>query len=423
MTGLLQQDVTPEQERRFWPAIWALGAGGFAIGTGEFVIMGLLPEVANDLVVSIPTAGHLISSYALGVVIGAPLLAVLTARWKRRALLIALMGLFALGNFASALAPDYVAMMVLRFLSGLPHATYFGVAALTAVSLAPAGRRAGAVGLVMLGLTSAALFGVPLAAWLGQSFGWRTAFVFVGAIAALACALIRWSLPAGPVPQGASPLRELGALVRPQVWLTLGVAAVGFGGMFTVLSYIKPLLTEVTGMPDDAVPLVFALFGIGMVVGNLVGSHLADKSLMKTIGNLLLWNAVVLSAIVFTAPHTAAICANLFLLGTVVAIGPALQIRLMEVAGDAQTLAAALMHSAFNIANALGAWLGGAAIAAGLGWTSTGWVGALLAVAGMGVFSASVWQHRRSGVAIVSLHSRGAPSSEQTLHREGKELA
>ena len=390
------ETTAEERERHFWPSVVALGVGGFAIGTGEFVTMGLLPEVAHDVGATIPEAGHMISAYALGVVIGAPVLAVLAANWPRRALLIALMALYAAGNLASAAAPGYVSLLLLRFIAGLPHGTYFGVAALVAAFLAPANRRASAVGIVMSGLTSATLVGVPLAAWLGQHWGWRSAFVLVGAIAALACLLVRRFVPKLPAPHGASPLRELGALAQPQVWLTLGIAAIGFGGMFAVFSYIKPLLTEVTGLGIDAVPLVLALFGIGMVAGNLVGARFADRSLMKTIAGLLVWDALVLSAIVFTAAHPVAICINVFLLGTVVAIAPALQIRLMDVAGDAQTLAAALNHSAFNTANALGAWLGGVAIAAGYGWTSTGWVGTLLAFAGMGVFGLSVWQARRA---------------------------
>jgi DHA1 family inner membrane transport protein len=391
----LPPSVAAERERHFWPAVWALGVGSFAIGTGEFVIMGLLPEVARDLGVTIPQAGHVITAYALGVVVGAPVLAVIAASWPRRALLIALMALFAVGNFASACAPGYLTMNLLRFMTALPHGTYFGVAALMAASLAPPNRRASAVGLVMSGLTSATLVGVPLAAWLGQHLGWRAAFVLVGAIAALACVLIQRGVPNDPAAHGASPLRELGALARPQVWLTLGIAAIGFGGMFAVFSYIKPLLTEVTGMGVDAVPLVLALFGVGMVSGNLVGARLADRALMPTIAGVLVWSVVVLGAIPFTAPYTAAICINVFLLGTIVAIAPALQIRLMDTAGDAQTLAAALNHSAFNTANALGAWLGGVAIASGLGWTSTGWVGVLLGLCGMVVFAASLWMQRR----------------------------
>jgi len=388
-------DSAAERERHFWPSVWALGVGSFAIGTGEFVIMGLLPEVARDLGVTIPQAGHVITSYALGVVIGAPVLAVLAAHWPRRTLLVALMALFAVGNFASALAPGYVAMILVRLLTGLPHGTYFGVAALVAASLAPANRRATAVSLVMSGLTSAILVGVPLAAWMGQHLGWRAAFVLVGAIAALACMLIRRGVPDLPATHGASPLRELHALAQPQVWFTLGIAAIGFGGMFAVFSYIKPLLTEVTGMPVDAVPLVLALFGIGTVTGNLVGARLADRALMGTIGGLLVWSVLVLAAIPLTAPHLVPICINVFLLGTVVAISPALQIRLMDTAGHAQTLAAALNHSAFNLANAFGAWLGGVAIAGGLGWTSTGWVGVVLSLGGLVVFAGSLWMQRR----------------------------
>jgi DHA1 family inner membrane transport protein len=231
--------VAAEPEHQFLPAVWALGVGAFAIGTGEFVTMGLLPEVAVDLRVTVPQAGHVISAYALGVVLGAPLLAVVTANLPRRRLLIALMALFALGNFASAMAPSYLALSFIRWFTGLPHGAYFGVAALVAASLAPANRRASAVGMVMLGLTSATLFGVPLAAWLGQHWGWRAAFALVGAIASLTCVLVRGYVPEVPAAQGASPLRELGALARPQVWLTLGIAAVGFGGMFAVFSYIS----------------------------------------------------------------------------------------------------------------------------------------------------------------------------------------
>ena len=382
----------------FGRAVIALGVGGFAIGTGEFVIMGLLPEVASDIGVSIPQAGHVISAYALGVVIGAPVLAVLAAGWRRRLLLITLMVIFALGNFATALAPGYLSLNLLRFITGLPHGTYFGVAALVAASLAPQGQRARAVGLVMLGLTGATLLGVPIAAWLGQVFGWRAAFVFVGIVALIAVVLLRRDVPDLAPASGASPMRELDALKRKQVWLTLGIAAVGFGGMFSVFSYIKPTLLEVTGLPLSGVPLVLALFGLGMVLGNLVGSRLADKALMPTIGYMLVYAAVVLTLFTFAAHHVVTAGIAVLLIGTTVAIGPALQIRLMDVAGDAQTLAAALNHSAFNAANALGAWLGGVAITAGLGWTSTGWVGALLALGGLAIFGFSLTSERRREV-------------------------
>ncbi|AOW14051.1 MFS transporter [Hydrogenophaga crassostreae] len=374
-------------------AMLAMATGAFAIGTGEFVIMGLLPEVAADIGVSIPQAGHVISAYAMGVVIGAPVLAVAAAAWGRRTLMMALLLAFAMGNFASATAPGYLSLSVLRFVTGMPHGTYFGVAALVTAALAPPGQRARAVGLVMTGLTVATLLGVPLAAWLGQHFGWRSAFVLVGAIALLAVFLIHRHVPEIAAPANASPLGELSALRNKQVWLTLGIAAIGFGGLFAVFSYVKPTMIEAAGLPLGGVPVMLALFGLGMVVGNVLGSRLADRHLMRTVGGMLVWSIVVLLAYSFTAHHVVAGAINLFLIGTTVAICPALQIRLMDVAGEAQVMAAALNHSAFNVANALGAWLGGAAISAGMGWTSTGWVGALLAVAGLAIFG---WAYAES---------------------------
>ncbi|MBP0618392.1 MFS transporter [Cupriavidus consociatus] len=383
-------------------ALLALGVGSFAIGTGEFVIMGLLPDAARDLAISIPEAGHLISAYALGVVIGAPLLAVLGARWPRRNLLVALMAVFAAGNLASAMAPSYLSMLVARLLTGFPHGTYFGVAALVAAGLVPRERRAQAVGLVMLGLTSATLVGVPVAATVGTWLGWRSAFVIVGALGALTALLVWRCVPFAPADRHASPLRELSALRRKQVWLTLGIGAIGFGGMFSVFSYIKPTMLELAHMPAAGIPVVLALFGVGMVVGNLAGARLADKALMPTIGGVLAWTALVLGAFTFTAPHAWLAAANVLLVGTVVALGPALQIRLMDVAGDAQALAAALNHSAFNLANALGAWLGGVTIAAGYGWTSTGWVGLLLALGGLAIYAWSVLDMDRRGVTATA---------------------
>jgi DHA1 family inner membrane transport protein len=375
--------------RAGWAGL-ALAVGGFGIGTGEFVMMGLLPDVAGHFGISIPRAGHLVSAYALGVVIGAPLIAVMAARWPRHRLLLALMAWFAVGNLASALAPDYGSLFALRFLAGLPHGAYFGVASLVAASLVPANERARAVGRMMLGLTGATLAGVPLATWVGQTLGWRAAYILVAAISALTCALISRWVPRAARVKGASPARELSALGRRQVWLTLGVGSVGFGGLFCVYSYITPTLTRVSGVALQHVPLVLALFGVGMVLGNLVGSWLADRALTRSIGGLLIWNAVVLSLFSVGAHHAWTATVAVLLVGTGVAIVPALQIRLMDVAEDAQTLAAALNHSAFNIANAIGAWLGGIAIAGGMGWASTGWVGALLALGGLLIFAVSL---------------------------------
>ena len=368
----------------------ALAVGGFGIGTGEFGIMGLLPDVAGDIGVSIPLAGHVISAYALGVVVGAPVIAVLAARLPRRMLLLALMTAFAAGNFASALASDYGWLVVLRFLTGLPHGAYFGVASLVAADMAQPNQRARAVGRVMLGLTVATLLGVPLATSFGQTLGWRAAFAAVGAIGSLAILLIWRFIPAVSADADASPLRELGALRRLQVWLTLGIGAIGSGGMFAVYSYITPMLVDVAGIRESIVPFVLCVFGTGMIIGNVVGSRLADSALLPTIGGVLIWNAVVLGLLIFTAGHAWLAVINVLLIGTGFAHVPALQTRLMDVAADAQTLAAALNHSAFNVANALGAWVGGLTIAAGYGWTSTGWVGTLFALGGVGVFTMSL---------------------------------
>jgi MFS transporter, DHA1 family, inner membrane transport protein len=368
----------------------ALAVGGFGIGTGEFGIMGLLPDVAGDIGVSIPVTGHVISAYALGVVVGAPVIAVLAARLSRRTLLLALMTVFAIGNVASALAPDYGWLVVLRFLTGLPHGAYFGVASLVAARMAQPNQRARAVGRVMLGLAVATLLGVPLATSFGQTLGWRAAFVAVGAIGALAILLIWRFVPVDAADADASPLRELGALRRLQVWLTLGIGAVGSGGMFAVFSYITPTLVNVAGIRESLVPFVLCVFGTGMIIGNVAGSRLADRALLPTIGGLLVWNATVLGLLVFTAGHAWLAVANVLLIGTGFAVVPGLQTRLMDVAADAQTLAASLNHSAFNIANALGAWTGGLAIAAGYGWTSTGWVGTSFALGGLAVFAMSL---------------------------------
>jgi MFS transporter, DHA1 family, inner membrane transport protein len=381
---------SPVSTRQVLLAELALAVGGFGIGTGEFGIMGLLPDVAGDIGVSIPVAGHVISAYALGVVVGAPVIAVLAAKLSRRMLLLALMTVFVVGNVASALASDYGWLVVLRFLTGLPHGAYFGVASLVAAKMAPPNQRARAVGRVMLGLAVATLLGVPLATSLGQALGWRAAFAAVAAIGALTILLIWRFVPADTADADASPFRELGALRRLQVWLTLGIGAVGSGGMFAVFSYITPTLVNVAGIREALVPFVLCVFGTGMIIGNVAGSRLADRALLPTIGGLLVWNATVLGLLVFTAGHAWLAVTNVLLIGTGFAVVPGLQTRLMDVAADAQTLAAALNHSAFNVANALGAWTGGLTIAAGYGWTSTGWVGTLFALGGLGVFATSL---------------------------------
>lgn len=365
-------------------AEFALALGGFALGTGEFASMGLLPNVARDIHVTVPVAGHMISAYALGVVIGAPLLAAIFARTGRRAMLVGLMGFFAVANLLCAVAASYGLVVTARFLAGLPHGAYFGIASLVAVSLVPPNKRAQAVARMMLGLSGANVVGVPFATWVGQVAGWRAAFVVVAAIGLATALLCRIALRPMPAPEHASPLSELGALRHGQVWLTLGIAAIGFGGVFAVYSYITPMLTIVTGMPEGRVPLILSIIGAGMVVGGLFGGWLADRGIMRAIWITLGLNVVTLGLVAITAHDPIAVTINMFFMGfAAMSIGPALQTRLMDVAADAQALAAALNHSAFNTANALGAWLGGLAIAAGLGWTSTGPIGAMLAVGGL----------------------------------------
>jgi len=370
--------------------------GGFAIGTTEFATMSLLPYFARGLHIDEPTAGRVISAYALGVVVGAPTIAVLTARFSRRSLLLALMGLFALGNGLSALAPTYGWMLFFRFLSGLPHGAYFGIAALVAAGQVPPNRKTWAVSRVMLGLTVATIAGVPFANWLGQAIGWRWGFAIVAALALLTVLLVFLHAPIDRPDPKASPLRELGALRRGQVWLTLGTGAIGFGGLFAVYAYLASTLMAVTGVKPVLIPLVFCVFGAGLTAGNLFAPYFADRKLMPTAGALLLWSTVSLLLYPLAAHNVWAISLNVFLIGCGAALGTVLQARLMDVAGDAQALAAALNHSAFNTANALGPWLGGMAIASGYGWTSTGLVGAALAAGGFLIWAVSFLTSRAS---------------------------
>jgi len=372
----------------------ALAMGGFAIGTTEFAVMSLVPYFSVGLGIDEPTAGHVISAYALGVVVGAPVIAVLAAKIPRRTLLIGLMAVFGVANLLSALAPSYEWMLVFRFLSGLPHGAYFGVAALVAASIAPPNRRAQAVARVMLGLTVATIVGVPLANGIGQILGWRWGFGIVALLALLTMALIFAYAPRDRVVPGASPLRELGALRSRQVWLTLAIGAIGFGGMFAVYTYLASTLMEVTRVSPALVPLVLGIFGLGLTAGTLAGAWAADRALMPSIGGMLLWTAAALALFPFAAGNIWTISIVVFLIGTSGGLGAMLQTRLMDVAGEAQTLAAALNHSAFNTANALGPWLGGLAIAAGYGWTSTGWVGTGLALAGFLIWVVALLDQR-----------------------------
>lgn len=379
---------------------FALAVGGFAIGTAEFAPMSLLPEFAAGLGIDEPTAGHVISAYALGVVVGAPLLAVLGARMSRRMLLLVLMGLFALGNLLSAVAPSYEWMLFFRFIAGLPHGAYFGIAALVAASLVPADKRTEASARVLLGLSVATIAGVPLANWLGHAVGWRWAFALAAILAMVTVAMVAALAPRDAADPKASPLRELNALRRRQVWLTLGVGAIGFGGMFAVYAYLASTMLAVTGVGAVEIQIALAVFGAGMVAGNVFVPRFADRALMPTAAALLVWSAVMLALYALAAGHLWLLLIDIFLIGIGGALGPVLQVRLMDVAGDAQALAAALNHSAFNFANALGPLLAGSAIAAGLGFESTGLVGAGLALGGLAVLGVAAATSRRAVVPV-----------------------
>ena len=377
--------------------ILAMSLGAFAIGTTEFASMGLLPQIARDLGVSIPQAGMLITLYALGVVVGAPLVTIAAVRMPRSRLLVLLIALIGLGNLLSAMADSYTMLAASRFLSGLPHGAYFGVASLVAARLSPAGRRARSVSLVMLGLTIATMLGVPASTALGQSVGWRSAYVTVVVIAAITTFAV-WRLV--PEPEGSgttgSIRAELGALRRAQVWFALGIGSIGFGGMFAVYSYIGEIVPGVMGLGERAVPVALFVFGLGMTLGNILAGRLADRSVYGTIFLGLI--GMALSLAVFALVAHSAIAGMLLLLALAITsqlMGPSLQLFLLDASPDAPSLAAALHHSALNIGNSLGAALGAAVLAAGWGLLAPAWTGVALAVMGLGIAGWSFAVHRR----------------------------
>ncbi|MDC5153086.1 MFS transporter [Acinetobacter baumannii] len=370
----------------FLGVILALAMGGFCIGTTEFVAMGLIQEIAQDLNVSIPEAGNFISAYALGVVIGAPIIAISCAKVPRKKLLLLLMLFYGIANASTALATTSETVLLSRFIAGLPHGAYFGVGALVAAQLANPNRRSTAVALMMMGLTVATVIGVPLATWIGQKFGWRSGFEFSAIIAFITLITIIVFVPNIPVHDTASVKNELAGLKNINIWLTLAVGAVGFGGMFSVYSYISPILTEYTHADITIVPFALAVWGIGMVIGGLVAGRFADKNLNKTIVGVLISSAITFILVCFMMDHIYTALIGLFLIGmTVIGLASTLQMRLMEVAGEAQSLAASLNHSAFNLANALGAYLGGWVLTHNLGWLAPIQIGSILSLGGLAI--------------------------------------
>jgi len=375
-------------------ALLALAIGGFGIGATEFVAMGLLPNIAGDLLPTLYASrpedalaqtGAMISAYAAGVVVGAPTIAALAARFPRRGLLVALALAFTLGTVFSALAPTFQLVVVARFVAALPHGAYFGVAALVAADLMGPGNRGRGVAFVLSGLTIANIIGVPLITLLGQVAGWRAAYLAVAAIFALTLVAILLFVPASPGDPAATFRRELKVFRRIGVWFALLTAAIGFGGFFAVYSYVAPLATEVTGLPAGTVPFALATMGVGMTIGNLIGGRLADRGAVRAIFLCFGAFAIALTLLALTAWSVVGLFAGLFLVaGAGAALSPVIQTRLMDVAGDSQTLAAAINHSALNIGNSLGAYLGGVVIAAGLGFLAPTWVGLLLCIPGVG---------------------------------------
>lgn len=385
--------VTP---RRVALATFALALGGFGIGVTEFAAMGLLRDIAEGFGITEPEAGHVISAYALGVVVGAPVITVLGARLRRRTLLLGLMALFAVANTAAAFAPSPGVLVVARFLAGVPHGAYFGVASLVAAALAGPGRQARATAMVLMGLSVANVLGVPLATFLGGTLGWQSAFLAVGVIGVATVVAIAVAVPEPESHETTRPRDELSSLTNVQVLATLAVGTVGFGGMFAVYTYIQWTMVEVAGIGQSWMPLVLAVYGLGMVVGNLLGGVIADRDLDRGLLVLLPVLVAVLAGFTLAAHHPVSALVGLFLVGTTgSALVPGLQARLMVYAGRGQSLAASLNHSALNVANALGAWIGGVVIAAGLGYTAPALAGAGLAVLGLLVLVPAALAARR----------------------------
>lgn len=363
----------------------ALAMGGFGIGLTEFVIMGLLPEVSADFEVTEAVAGYLISGYALSVAIGAILVTAAVIRFERKKVLLSLMVLFIIGNLMSALAPSYEVMMGGRIVAALCHGAFFGIGSVVAAGMVAPDKRAGAIAMMFSGLTIANVLGVPFGTMLGQQFGWRSTFWAITVIGIVALIGIAALVPTTPAPTAGGGLRgELGAFRNKQVWLSIAITILGYGGMFGAFTYIAFTLTEVSGFAASSVPWLLILFGSGLFVGNVLGGKAADRSLTKALVWILAILTVVLIVFAATAESKVMTVISLFFMGAFgFATVPGLQMRIMNYASEAPTMASGANIAAFNVGNALGAWLGGLTIAAGLGFTSPIWMGAAVTVVGL----------------------------------------
>ncbi|MCW2370878.1 MFS transporter [Sphingobium sp. B11D3D] len=374
------------------PGIIALAIGAFGIGVTEFAPMGLLPVIAGDLGVSIPTAGLLISAYAFGVMLGAPLMTLTTGRVPRRTLLIALAGIFTLGNLLAAISTGYGMLLAARLVTSLNHGAFFGVGAIVAASLVPPERKAGAVAAMFMGLTIANVVGVPLATWAGEHLGWRMSFWGIAGLGVATIAALRLTLPILPAPQGGNAIAELRVLKCGPVLAALALTVIGSSAMFTVFTYIAPILRAETHASLGFVTAMLVTYGVGLTVGNWLGGIFADRSVDRTLMVTLAGLALVLVAFAVLMPFAAPTAILIFLWGVAsFALVPPLQVRVMAAAADAPNLASAVNIGAFNLGNAIGAAIGGGVIAAGLGYRAVALAGAGAAVIGLIAVVAAVW--------------------------------
>ncbi|WP_405881133.1 MFS transporter [Streptomyces sp. NBC_01136] len=396
-------------------ALLALAIGAFGIGTTEFVIMGVLPEVAGDFGVSIPTAGLLVTGYALGVVIGAPIMTALGTKVSRKRVLMLLMGLFVLGNLLSAVAPAFGLMLAGRVVASLAHGAFFGIGSVVAAELVAPEKKAGAIAMMFSGLTIANVIGVPLGTLIGQNAGWRVTFAGVAALGVIGLLGIAKLVPEMPKPEGVHLRHELAVFKNVQVLLAMAMTVLGFGGVFAAITYIAPMMTHVTGFADSSVTWLLVLFGLGMVGGNLIGGKFADRALMPMLYVSLGGLAVTLALFTVTAHNKVLAAVTIALIGALgFATVPPLQKRVLDQAHGAPTLASAVNIGAFNLGNALSAWLGGLVIAAGLGYTAPNWVGAALAAGALVLAVLSAVLERRAD-APSAVVAGGAPAEQRTV--------
>ncbi|MFE4856047.1 MFS transporter [Streptomyces sp. NPDC056670] len=400
-------------------ALLALAIGAFGIGTTEFVIMGLLPEVAGTFDVSIPTAGYLVSGYAVGVMLGAPLMTVLGTKITRKRMLMLLMGFFIVGNVLSALAPSFELMLAGRIVASLAHGAFFGIGSVVAADLVAPEKKAGAIAMMFTGLTVANVVGVPAGTLIGQQVGWRATFFVVAALGVLGLLGVAKLVPDMPKVQGVRLRHEIAAFRNVQVLLAMAMTVLGFGGVFAAITYITPMMTNVAGYADTSVTWLLVLFGLGMVAGNLVGGRFADRALMPMLYVSLTGLALVLALFTVAAHDKLASAVMVFLIGALgFATVPPLQKRVLDQAAGAPTLASAVNIGAFNLGNALSAWLGGIVIAAGLGYTAPNWVGAALAASALVLaFVSSALERRTNTGSRIVAGTVPAPARAAAAHR------